>query len=327
VKAVVIGATGHIGNAIVRALLDQGIEVTATSRKSVPGYNLAGLPVRFACGDSGTFGQFDQWVFGHDIVVDAAAPYPLSVLRSASKRDSDPVSDAILRTRELLAAVFKYKARLVSVGSFATVTSHRRGFDTVQYEMMRGAHPYFAVKEAIEAETINAARSGIKAVLLNPTMCIGPWDMRQREFCIVPRLLAGEVPTMTNQILNLIDVRDVADATIAALKAEKFGDPIPLSGHNISVDMLFSWICEIGQVRPPRTSIPASLAVAGSYWAELALAVLGQSTPVPSVFLMLASALDCPAPDRRQVELGIAPRPLSGAILDAIDWYRRIGYC
>jgi hypothetical protein len=37
--------------------------------------------------------------------------------------------------------------------------------------------------------------------------------------------------------------------------------------------------------------------------------------------------LDCPAPDRRQVELGIAPRPLSGAILDAIDWYRRIGYC
>jgi dihydroflavonol-4-reductase len=327
VKAVVIGATGHVGNAIVRAFLDQGIEVTATSRKSVPGYNLAGLPVKFACGDSAAFGQFDAWVSGHDIVVDAAAPYPLSVLRNARGPDSDPVSDAVLRTRELLDAVFKYNARLVSIGSFATITSDRRGFDAVQYEMIRGAHPYFAVKEAIETETINAARSGIKAVLLNPTMCIGPWDMRKREFCIVPRLLAGEVPAMTNQILNLIDVRDVAGAAVAALKAEKFGAPIPLSGHNISVDMLFSWICEIGRVRPPRTFIPASLAVAGSYCAELALALLGQSTPVPSVFLMLASALNCPAPDRRQVDLGIAPRPLSGAILDAIDWYRRIGYC
>jgi dihydroflavonol-4-reductase len=326
-KAVVIGATGHIGNAVVRALLDQGLEVTATSRKSAPGYNLAGLPVHFACGDSSVSGQFDAWISGHDIVVDAAAPYPLSVLRGTRDPDSDPVSDAVRRTRDLLKAVFKYDARLVSIGSFATISSQRKGFDLVQHEMMRRAHPYFAVKEAIETETIDAARNGIKAILLNPTMCIGPWDMRNREFCIVPRLLASEVPAMTNQILNLIDVRDVAHATIAALKAERFGEPIPLSGHNISVDMLFSWICEIGGVRPPRTCVPTSLAVAGSYWAELALTLLGQSTPMPSVFLMLATALDCPAPDRRQVELGIAPRPLYGTILDAIDWYRRIGYC
>jgi dihydroflavonol-4-reductase len=326
-KAVVIGATGHIGNAVVRAFLDRGVEVTATSRKSAPGYNLSGLPVHFACGDSAVSGQFDAWISGHDIVVDAAAPYPLSVLRSAHDRNSDPVSDAVRRTRDLLKAVFKYNARLVSIGSFATITSQRRGFDAVQYEMMRLAHPYFAVKEAIEAETIDAAREGIKAILLNPTMCIGPWDMRNREFCVVPRLLAGEVPAMTNQILNLIDVRDVADATVAALEAEKFGEPIPLSGHNIPVSVLFSWICEIGGVRPPRTHVPATLAVAGSYWAELALALLGQSTPVPSVFLMLANALDCPTPDRRQIELGITPRPLHGTILDAIDWYRRIGYC
>jgi dihydroflavonol-4-reductase len=326
-KAIVIGATGHIGNAVVRALLDQGLEVTATSRKSAPGYNLAGLPVHFARGDSAVPGQFDAWISGHEIVVDAAAPYPLSVLRGARDPNSDPVSEAVRRTRDLLKAVFKYNARLVSIGSFATISSQRRGFDAVQYGMMRRAHPYFAVKEAIEKETIDAARNGIKAILLNPTMCIGPWDMRSREFCIVPRLLAGEVPAMTNQILNLMDVRDVADATIAALKAKKFGEPIPLSGHNISVEMLFSWICEIGRVRPPRTCVPTSLAVAGSYWAELALTLLGQSTPMPSLFLMLASALDCPTRDRRQVELGIAPRPLYGTILDAIDWYRRIGYC
>jgi dihydroflavonol-4-reductase len=327
VKAVVIGATGHIGNAVVRAFLDRGIEVTATSRRRTPGFNLAGLPVHFACGESTVSGQFDAWIFGQDIVVDAAAPYPLSVRRGTLNPKSNPVSDAIERTRDLLNAVCKYNARLVSIGSFATSASQRRGFDAMQYEMMRAAHPYFAVKEAIEAETIDAARSGLKVVMLNPTMCIGPWDMRKREFCIVPRLLAGEVPAMTNQILNLIDVREVADAVVSALMAEKFGEPIPLSGQNISVDMLFSWICEIGRVQPPRTRIPSSLAVAGSYAAELALAMLGQDTPLPSVFLMLANALDCPVPDRRQVELGILPRPLYESILDAIDWYRSIGYC
>lgn len=326
-KAVVIGATGHIGNAVVRAFLDRGIEVTATSRRSEPAFNLAGLPVHFAPGDSAVPGQFDAWIAGQDIVVDAAAPYPLSVLRGPPDYDSDFVSDAVQRTLNLLEAVFKYRARLVSIGSFATIASPRKGLDALQYEMMRLAHPYFAVKEAIEAETIAATRNGIKAVLLNPTMCLGPWDLRRRDFCVIPRLLHGEVPAMTDQILNLIDVRDVADAVIAALETEKYGDPIPLTGHNISVDMLFSWICEIGEVRPPRTYIPASLAVAGSYWAELALGLLGQRTPLPSVFLMLASAFDCPAPDRRQLELGLALRPMYQTILDAIEWYRLIGYC
>lgn len=326
-KAVVIGATGHIGNAVVRALLNRGIEVTATSRRREPALNLAGLPVHFAPGDSAVPGQFDAWIAGQDIVVDAAAPYPLSVLRGVLDHGSDPVWDALRRTRDLLEAVFKHRARLASIGSFATIASPRKGLDALPYEMMRLAHPYFAVKEAIQAETIYAARSGVKAVLLNPTMCIGPWDLRKREFSIIPRLLQGEVPAMTNHILNLIDVRDVADAVIAGLENEKYGDPIPLTGHNISVQMLFSWICEIGNVRPPRTFIPASLAVAGSYWAELALGMLGQDTPLPSVFLMLASAFDCPPPDRRQLELGVGPRPLYQTILDAIGWYRQIGYC
>ncbi len=326
-KAVVIGATGHIGNAVVRAFLDQGIEVTATSRKSCAGFNLAGLPVRFARGDSAVPGQFDSWISGQDIVVDAAAPYPLSLLRDACGPGSDPVSDAVRRTRDLHDAVYNHGARLVSIGSFATTAHRRSGFDAVQYEVIRHAHPYFAVKEAIEAETIRASRHGLKAVSLNPTMCMGPWDIRRREFCVVPRLLAGEVPAMTNQILNLIDVRDVADAVVSALEAEKFGQPIPLSGHNISVGMLFSWICEICNVPPPRTNVPASLAIAGSYWTELALALLGQKTPLPSVFPMLANTLDCPEPDRLQVELGLRLRPLYETILDAIEWYRQIGYC
>lgn len=321
-KAVVIGASGHIGNAVVRALVGRGIEVTATSRKSDRPLNLAGLPVHFAPGDSAVPGQFDAWIAGHDVVVDAAAPYPLSV-----RRNPVFVSDAVRRTRELLEAVSRHNARLVSIGSFATTPFARKGLDALPHELMRLAHPYFAVKEAIEAEAIEAARHGARIVLLNPTMCIGPWDLRRRELCMIPRLLRGEVPAVTNQNLNLIDVRDVADSAIAALEAERYGEPIVLTGHNISVDMLFAWICEIGGARPPRTYVPASIAIAGSYWAELALGLLGQETPLPSVFLMLASAFDCPAPYRQQLKLGVRPRPLYESILDAVGWYRQIGYC
>ena len=44
-KALVIGATGHIGNAVVRELLQRGYEVTAAYRRHGPRPNLEGLPI------------------------------------------------------------------------------------------------------------------------------------------------------------------------------------------------------------------------------------------------------------------------------------------
>ncbi len=47
IKALVIGASGHLGNAIVRALLDRNYRITACGRRSVPAVNLSNLPVHY----------------------------------------------------------------------------------------------------------------------------------------------------------------------------------------------------------------------------------------------------------------------------------------
>src|SRR5271155_816715 len=117
-KALVIGAGGHIGNAIVRALLDRGDEVTACGRRSTPPANLDGLPVRYAPGDSETPGQLDKWIEGHQLVVEAAAPYPVGVFSIGSRAGSNPIFGAERRTRTLLDAVSSHSARLIFVSSF-----------------------------------------------------------------------------------------------------------------------------------------------------------------------------------------------------------------
>src|SRR5579871_6171014 len=61
-KALVIGASGHVGNAITRALLDRKWQVTACGRHKDPPINLAGLPVTYLAGDADTPGQLDRWV-------------------------------------------------------------------------------------------------------------------------------------------------------------------------------------------------------------------------------------------------------------------------
>jgi nucleoside-diphosphate-sugar epimerase len=125
----------------------------------------------------------------------------------------------------------------------------------------------------------------------------------------------------------VIDVRDVAAAIGAALDAEYCGTPIQMSGHDISTEGLYSLICELGRVPRPRISTASTLAVAGAYAMELMLGAVGEKTPLPSGGMMMASLFDYMDAGRKMSELGITPRPLSETIVDAIKWYRQIGYC
>jgi dihydroflavonol-4-reductase len=326
-KALILGATGHIGNAVVREFLCQGYQVTAISRRKEPPANLNELPVSFFSGDSNTPGQLDAWIKNHDVVVDAAAPYPVYLFAEMSEAERQPLPYAERRTRTLLEAVRKCDACLVYISSFTTRLRRRQDFMGWQPQWLQQFHPYFAVKELIEAKMLAAAHSGAPVVIVNPTLCLGPWDMKAREFCFVPRILAGEIPVSVQQIVNVIDVRDVAAGLVSALQAKRYGEPILLTGHNIAADALHAWICEIGGGKPPRVSIPAGLGVLPAYAMEAIQALTGQSVPFPALSVLLLCQHEWLAPSTAQQELGLVPRPLSGTLRDTIQWYRELGYC
>jgi dihydroflavonol-4-reductase len=326
VKALVLGATGHIGNAITREMIARGYEVTAIGRRAEPPVNLSGLTVGYLRGDLDTPGQLARAVEGHDIVVDAAAPYP-SLLASPAAHAAEALEHAKRRTQMLVDAVLRQRARLAYVSSFTTLADVSTGFERLQRQWIRQLHPYFAVKQLIEIQILAAARWGLKAVVVNPTLCIGPWDIKTRELCFVPRLLCGEAPASVAHAINVIDVRDTAAGLVVALEAEHYGEPIPLTGHNISVEALYTWLCEIGGVAPPRIVAPITVAVMATYWSEITLGAVGLRPPLPALAPMLTMLHDSFDAGRVQAELGITPRPLSATLADAIEWYRQIGYC
>ena len=326
-RVLVIGGSGHLGNAIARAFLDAQSEVTIAGRRAIPPANLRGLPVRYVSGDSDAHGQFDSWIAGHDIVVDAAAPYPLGVFSLAAKDGEPAIVRAERRTRRLLDAISKHGARLGYVSTYVTLARPRAQEHQLQMQMMRLTHSYFEVKELIESRILDAARHGICAVVINPTYCLGPWDVRDPQLCAIPMLLRGQAPISTNQMLKIVDVRDMAAALVAAFKAERYGEPLLLSAHKVSNRDLFAKICEIGRVPPPRTTIAPILALASTLFAEALMSAMGPESPALSGLIMMAAAFDyLPSHDALQ-ELSITPRSLTQTITDAIQWYREIGYC
>jgi nucleoside-diphosphate-sugar epimerase len=220
VKALVIGGGGHLGNAITRALLDRGWEVTACGRRTLP-LNLEGLPVSYLRGDADSTKQLDQWILGHDLVVDAAAPYPMSLVFPGREPEADPFAAAEARTRHLIDAALKHDAVLAYVGSFVTQVSPQTDAQRARAQLIALTLPYFQVKRLIETQLLDAAGRGLRSVIVNPTYCLGPWDLHDRRVCTIPLLLCGEIPGRISQMLNVIDVRDVAAGLICAIEAER----------------------------------------------------------------------------------------------------------
>lgn len=326
-NVLVLGVSGHVGNAVARELLHRGHRVTGLSRRGRLRENLDGLAIRYIRGDIDTAQRLDSWVGGHDAVVDAAAPYPIALPDEGAAGTAGILRDARRRTRSLLRAVRKHRARLVYVSSFGTLAQSRTDLDRIATDLIQRLHPYFAVKRQVESDVLAAAREGHPVAVVNPTGCLGPWDCKDRKRCFVPALLCGEMPAATDQMLNVIDVRDVAIGVVSALEQERYGEPIPLTGHNISNEGLFRWICEIGEVRPPRLVGSSGAAVIATYLTEISLRALRVETPLPALIAMLTYMHGYLAPSAAQVELGVALRPLSATLLDTISWYRRIGYC
>ncbi len=325
-KAFIIGAGGHLGNAITRALLDRGWEVTACGRRPLP-LNLEGLPVRYLQGDADHPGLLDQWTAGHDLIVDGAAPYPMSLVFPGRAPEPDPFAAAEARTRHLIDVALRHDAVLAYIGSFVTQVSPHTEAQRARAQLLSLTLPYFEVKQLIEAQILDATRHGLRSVIVNPTYCLGPWDLHDRRVCTIPLLLCGEIPGRISQMLNVVDVRDVAAALLTAIATKRYSEPLLTTGHAVTTEELYAVVCGLGGVPMPKLTASTNFAMFTSYLTEIAFSALGQQTPLVSAGMMMATAIDYLDRPNAIEDLGIAPRPLTETIRDAITWYRSIAYC
>ena len=109
----------------------------------------------------------------------------------------------------------------------------------------RKLHPYFSTKAEIESDMIAAARSGVPVCVVSPTACHGPYDLKRIEICILWQLANGTLPFVATHMLNVVDVRDVAVATVRLVEAERFGEVVPVSGHNVTTDVMVDRVCSL----------------------------------------------------------------------------------
>jgi len=323
-RVAVTGASGHLGANLVRALLDDGHEVTALVRDDVRA--LEGLPVRRIQGDLFDAGALRRAFDGCEACFHAAGMIaitrdPTGDVMRVNRRGTRAVVDACLETGV---------RRLVHVSSIHALSSHPAHAATDEERGPADADPtvsaYGCSKALGEREVLEGITRGLDAVIVNPTAIIGPHDWKpSRMGRFILAVMRGRMPALVAGGFNFVGAGDVARGAIAAAKLGRKGERYMLSGTWRSVPALAHQIARTSGTKPPRMVVPTALARIGAPVVEAFARWTGASplfTRESVQHLREHREVDRGKAER---ELAYAPRPLEETIDQTVAWFRGQG--
>lgn len=321
VDCVVTGATGLVGNNVVRALVRRGRSVRAVVRSA--GRALDGLHVQVA-----TALLADEHAL--QVAIDGAA----AVVHSAAMvhcgwRHLDEMQAANVEgARRVARAARRAGARLVHVSSVDAIGLTRDGSPADEQTPPGGMPecPYVVTKRAAEQAVLDEVARGLDAVIVNPVYMIGPWDWKPSSGRMLLEVGAGKGLFAPPGANDFVDVRDVAEGILAALGKGTTGERYILGGHALSY--LEAWRIfarAAGRMQPLGIAPKAAVQVAG--WAgDLASLFTRRELPVNSAATTMSMLPHNFSSARAKAELGYTFRPFEATVEDAWGWFIDHGY-
>ena len=328
-RALVTGASGFIGSAVARRLVESGFEVRALVRPAHARRNLEGVPCEIAEGDLTDENSLIAAVKGCEALFHVAADYRLWVPNPSSIYRTN-----VDGTRNLmLAAIRADVSRVVYTSSVATLGLTPNGSPADEETPSRLSDMighYKRSKYLAETEVTRLARdAGLPVVIVNPSAPIGPRDVRPTPTGrMIVQAARGKMPAYVETGLNVVHVDDVAEGHLLAHAHGVVGDRYILGGENLSLRKILETVAGIVGRKPPKVRLPHNLVLPIAYIVE-GFARLARSTNEPAVTVdgvRLAKKFMYFKCDKAIRVLGYRARPASAALEDAITWFRENGY-
>jgi dihydroflavonol-4-reductase len=325
--AFVTGATGFLGSHVARVLAEQGAALRLLVRPTSNLRNLAGLKAETATGDLRDAASLQKAMAGCDTVFHVAADYRLWV------QDPDQMYGSnVGGTRAILeAACSNGVERVVYTSSVATMgftsDGHPADEDSpVSLADMIG--PYKRSKFMAEQVAMEAARSGLHVVTVNPTTPVGEQDVKPTPTGrIVVDFLKRKFPAYVETGLNLVDVRECARGHIAALEKGKPGQRYILGGENLTLKQILDQLGDITGLPSPRVKLPYFFALAtGMVDEAITGRLLGREPRATVDTVRMGKKKMFASSAKAERELGWRIVPVGDALRRAVEWFRNNGY-
>jgi len=319
----VTGATGHIGNVLIKELLASGERIRAVVPSGDDTGPIRGLDIEMVEGDVRNPESLNRAFSGAETVYHLAG---IITILPGKKKLLEEVN--VKGTQNVVEACFKTGVkRLIHTSSIhalkepphGTIITEEQPFDPAGI-----SGGYGKTKAQASLEVLNGVKKGLNAVIVCPTGVIGPFDYKISEMGqLVRSFLKRQIKVSIDGAYDFVDVRDVAKGMILAGERGRTGESYILSGAQISVPDLLAILGKISGIRGPGFKVPCWLARTAGMLAT-PYYLLNTAKPLftaYSIDVLASNSLISSSKARR--ELGYTARSITESLVDTVSWLKK----
>ncbi|MET3457264.1 MULTISPECIES: SDR family oxidoreductase [Pseudomonas] len=331
--AFVTGATGLLGNNVVRALLKRNIKVKALVRSAEKAKKqFGGLPVEWVEGDMLNVDAFSHALQGCDALFHTAAYFRDSY--KGGKHWQKLYDTNVTGTERLLQAAYAAGIRrAVHTSSIAVLKGNKdQVIDETMSRSEQEADDYYLSKILSEqkVQQFLAQHPDMFIAMVLPGWMFGPGDIgptSSGQFLLdfVGQKLPGVLPGS----FSVVDARDVAEHQIAAITRGRSGERYLAAGNHMDMKSIFQALASVSGVKAPERKVPLLML------RIIALIYEGYYRITKKPVLISTSTVKLMAQEQGRThfshnkssrELECQFRPVAETLTDTLDWYRNNNY-
>jgi len=274
----VTGGTGLVGAHLLYHLTQTEDKVRALRRSSSSVEQTKKIFSFYTSQPENLFSKI-EWVVGDildidlllDVLEDIEKVYHTAAMVSFDPKDKAAIMETnVTGTANVVNACLEKKVKkLCYVSSIAAVgRADNDGVTTEESEWKndRKISPYSHSKYEAEREVWRGIAEGLNAVIVNPSVILGPGDFHKSSIKMFQTVYNG-LKVYTKGINGYIDVNDVAKAMILLMESDISGERFILNSENLSYQQLFGMMAGSLGVEAPKYK-------AGKFLSELSWRML-----------------------------------------------------
>ncbi len=318
-KCFVTGATGHVGNVLVRELYNQGHNITSLV---LPKDNVDMIEPysEVLFGNILDYDFLKEHIKDYDVVFHLAGIVDIGTGKKKIlyKVNVGGVSNIVKVCQEnnIKRLVYTSSVHAFKEEPKGTIMKEPKEFDPTH---VKG---HYAKSKAIASNLVlNQENKNLETILVCPSGVLGPHDYQlSNTGQLFVDYMMGRLTAYINGSYNFVDVRDLALGIISAAEIGKDKEIYLLTGSDITVKNLLDMISDITGRRKVKTKLWYSFIFAMSFFAELYYKLMKQKPLFTHYSIMILRSNHLFSNEKAKNELGFKTRDLRDTITDTIEF-------
>lgn len=323
-KIALTGASGHLGAAIARELLNRQHAVSALIRDDERA--IRGLAISKIKGDLFSDPALDLLMKDCEVVIHGAGLISIHGGVHGLVHQTNVVG-----TRKIVNAALRNGVRrLIHFSSIHAFQQLPR--DEVLNEKRRlvedEAYAYDRSKRDGQQLVLEANGNQLETIVLNPTAIVGPPDYKPSLIGkAIIDLYKGRIPAVTEGGFDFCDSRDIAMACCEALSRGKTGEIYLLGGKWYSMKSFAGILSGVSGKKLKVYNLPVSLAKAGLPFVKgWSMVTRNEPLYTHESIAALVTGNRMISYDKAKHDLQYSVRPFENTMLDTWTWFRENKY-